>query len=79
MDKTTVKFRIIDANTRAHILCRSLWNIANIPMIVSKWAPEEEEEEEKEITMIPMWVTLKKRSKVDVFMEGIGIHCQCSW
>lgn len=59
VDKTTVKFWIKDANTRARILRRGMWNIANIPMIVSKWSPEEEEEEEVEIKTIPMWVTIK--------------------
>lgn len=45
VDKTIVKFRIKDANTRARILRHGMWNIANIPMVVLKWSPEEEEEE----------------------------------
>ena len=32
-------------------------------MIVSRWSPvEENDEEEQEIKVLPMWVTLKKRS-----------------
>ncbi|XP_022543140.2 uncharacterized protein LOC111198630 [Brassica napus] len=72
VDKTTVKFRIRDANTRARILRRGMWNIANIPMIVSKWSPEEEEEEEEEIKMIPMWVTLKNVPRRMFSWKGLG-------
>lgn len=72
VDKTTVKFRIKDANTRARILRRGMWNIANIPMVVSKWSPEEEEEEEKEITMMPMWVTLKNVPRRMFSWAGLG-------
>lgn len=34
-----VKFRIRDSSTRSRVLRRGMWNIANIPMIVSKWSP----------------------------------------
>lgn len=71
-DKTTIKFRIKGANTRARILRRSMWNIANIPMVVSKWSPEEEEEEEAEITMIPMWVTLRNIPRWMFSWKGLG-------
>lgn len=73
VDKTSVKFRIKDANTRARILRRGMWNIANIPMVVSKWSPEEEEEEEKEITMMPMWVILKNVPRKMFSWEGLGL------
>lgn len=72
VDKTTFKFRIKDANTRARTLRRGMCNIANIPMIVSKWSPEEEEEEEAEITMIPMWVTLKNVPRRMFSWKGLG-------
>lgn len=34
-----VKFRIRDSSTRSRVLRRGMWNIADIPMIVSKWTP----------------------------------------
>lgn len=71
VDSATVKFRIKDANTRARILRRGMWNIANIPMIVSKWAPVEEEEEVV-ITTIPMWVTIKNVLRRMFSWKGLG-------
>lgn len=58
VSETTVKFRIKNAQTRGRVLRRGMWNIADIPMIVSKWSPIIEEAE-PEITTIPMWVKLK--------------------
>ncbi|KAL0730732.1 hypothetical protein Bca4012_026826 [Brassica carinata] len=59
MNGTMIKFRIKDKATRERILRRGMWSIANIPMVVSKWAPIEEEEIEPEIKTIPMWITIK--------------------
>lgn len=36
-----------------------MWNIADIPMILTKWSPIKEDTQSK-IRYIPMWVTLKK-------------------
>lgn len=58
VNATTVKFRIKDKATRNRILRRGLWNIADIPMIVSKWTPIVEEAQ-PEMESIPMWVILK--------------------
>lgn len=71
VDSTTVKFRIKDANIRARTLRRGMWNIANIPMVVSKWSPEEEEEV-VEITTIPMWVVLKHVPRQMFSWKGLG-------
>lgn len=71
VDSTTFKFRIKDANTRARILRRGMWNIANIPMVVSKWSPAEEEEE-AEITAIPMWVVIKNVPRKIFSWKGLG-------
>lgn len=35
----TVKFRIKDEATRKRVLKRGMWNIANIPLVLSKWSP----------------------------------------
>ncbi|KAL0796235.1 hypothetical protein Bca101_067612 [Brassica carinata] len=69
VDSLTVKFRIKDANTRSRILRMGMWNIANIPMVVSKWALEEEEEE---IKVIPMWITMKNVPRQMFSWEGLG-------
>ncbi|KAF8052861.1 hypothetical protein N665_1497s0005 [Sinapis alba] len=60
VDDVTVKFRIKDARLRARVLRRGMWNIAGIPLIITKWSPIEEEKVEEEVKVIPMWVTLKK-------------------
>lgn len=71
VDSATVKFRIKDANTRTRILRRGMWNIANIPMVVSKWSPVEEEEA-MEITTIPMWVVIKNVPRRMFSWKGLG-------
>lgn len=58
VDSTTMKFSISDPLMRARILKRGMWNIGNIPLIVTKWTPEELEEK-PEVKSIPLWVHLK--------------------
>lgn len=58
VNKTTVKFRIKDKATRLRVLRRGMSNIADIPLIISKWSPIAKQEE-PEIKTIPMWITLK--------------------
>lgn len=36
-----------------------MWNIAHIPMIISKWSPIEEEGQDEEVRIMPMWITMK--------------------
>lgn len=38
---------------------RGMWNIAGVPMVVSKWTPRTEKEKQEEES-IPMWVRLKR-------------------
>ncbi|KAF8046516.1 hypothetical protein N665_3652s0004 [Sinapis alba] len=49
VNEVTVKFWIKDSATRKRLLKRGMWNIANVPRILSKWSPIEEENEEEEI------------------------------
>ncbi|KAG7564122.1 Reverse transcriptase zinc-binding domain [Arabidopsis suecica] len=58
VNATTMKFRIKDEQTRGRVLRRGMWNIADIPTVVSKWS-HVVEQEEQEIKTIPLWVTLK--------------------
>lgn len=57
VNETTVKFHIRNEGMRQRILNRGLWNITDIPMIVSKWTPFTEEAHPA-MKSIPLWVTL---------------------
>lgn len=58
IDETTMKFKVMDPGMRARILKRGMWSIGNIPMVITKWIPDEMKEK-PEITAIPLWVHLK--------------------
>lgn len=50
-----------------------MWNIADIPLVVTKWAPESEKEEaEPEIQTIPMWITIKNVPHKMFSWKGLG-------
>ncbi|KAF8047908.1 hypothetical protein N665_2771s0001 [Sinapis alba] len=58
VNATTMKFRISDPVIRNRILRRGMWNLAEVPVVMKKWAPfVEKKEAEKE--SIPMWVHMK--------------------
>lgn len=57
VNSTTIKFRIQDNSVPERILRRGMWNIADVPMIVSKWSPVEEEMQ-PECKSIPMWIKI---------------------
>lgn len=57
VNATTVKFRIRSEGMRHRVLNRGMWNIMDIPMIVSKWTPFAAETQPA-MKSIPMWVTL---------------------
>lgn len=42
MDATTVRIRITDEKIRSKVVRRRMWNITGVPMVVSKWSPEED-------------------------------------
>lgn len=58
VNEKMIKFRIKDAATRSRVLRRGMWNIADIPMLVSKWTPIIEEAQPA-ISTMPLWVTIK--------------------
>lgn len=58
VNETTVKFRIRNASARLRALRRGMWNICEIPMVVSKWTPFVEEAQPA-IRSMPMWVKIK--------------------
>lgn len=73
VNEKVVKFWITDQQTRSRILRRGVWNIAGIPMILSKWAPlEEKKEDEEEVKIVPMWVTMKNVPSTMFSWKGLG-------
>ncbi|KAL1225408.1 hypothetical protein V5N11_009061 [Cardamine amara subsp. amara] len=58
INSTTMKFRICNPVTRNRVLRRSMWNLAEIPMVMSKWSPFREESS-LEFKTVPLWVHLK--------------------
>lgn len=72
VNEVTVKFRIKDEATRKRVLRRGMWNIVNIPLVLSKWSPKDEEEEEEEITTIPMWIVMKNVPRRMFSWKGLG-------
>ena len=58
VNATTMRFRVSNLKAREKILKRGMWNIAGVPMIVTKWTPRTEEEKQEE-EAVPMWVHLR--------------------
>ncbi|KAL0671235.1 hypothetical protein Bca4012_033939 [Brassica carinata] len=58
VNTTTMKFRIPNQVDRKRILRRGMWNLAGIPVILTKWSPVIEKEKPP-VQSIPMWVHVK--------------------
>ncbi|KAF8090070.1 hypothetical protein N665_0489s0010 [Sinapis alba] len=58
VNTTTMKFRIMNSSVRNRILRRGMWNMAGIPVVMTKWSPVVEKQK-PEAQSIPMWVHLK--------------------
>ncbi|KAG2312094.1 hypothetical protein Bca52824_023651 [Brassica carinata] len=67
----TVKFWISDAKVRARVLRQGIWNIKNIPMIVSKWSPIVEDVH-TELKTIHFWVVLKNVPRTMFSWNGLS-------
>lgn len=67
VNATTMRFRVSSPRAREKILRRGMWNIAGVPMVVTKWTPRTEEEKQEE-EALPMWVHL----------QGVPLHMY-SW
>lgn len=59
IDSKTMRFRIANPKVRERILKRGMWNIADVPLVVSKWTPIREEADPEDVS-IPLWVHLTK-------------------
>lgn len=71
VNSTTLRFRVRDQYVRARILRRGMWNIADVPMVVSKWSPNTEKDQPEEKS-IPLWVYLKKVPMNMYSWEGLS-------
>lgn len=71
INSNTMKFRVTNSDARARIIRRCMWNLAGIPVVMSKWTPfiEEDQPEEKSI---PLWVHLKNVPTSMVSWEGLS-------
>lgn len=54
-----MKFRITNPVMRQRILRREMWNLAGVPVVMSKWMPFAEEIQQ-ETKSVPLWVHLRK-------------------
>lgn len=71
VNATTIKFKIRDSSVRACVLFRGMWNIADVPMIVSKWSPIPEEQQ-PDLKSISMWVIIKNIPHKLFSRKGLG-------
>lgn len=58
VNATTMKFRICDAALHKRVLRRGMWNLAQVPVVLSKW-PTFPEETQQEAKAISMWIYMK--------------------
>jgi len=57
VNDSTIKFRIRNEAMRRRALNRGMWNIMDLPMVVSKWSPFAEETQPA-MKSIQLWITL---------------------
>lgn len=55
VDDRTMRIRITNEKIRDKVVRRGMWNIAGVPMVVSKWSLVEDD---STATLLPLWVHL---------------------
>lgn len=58
VNETMMKFRILNAADKGRVLRRGMWNIAGVPVVLTKWSPVIEKEKPP-AQSIPLWVHIK--------------------
>nr|XP_018439216.1 PREDICTED: uncharacterized protein LOC108811635 [Raphanus sativus] len=58
VNETMMKFRILNNADKNRVLRRGMWNIAGVPVVLTKWSPVIEKEKPP-TQSIPMWVHIK--------------------
>lgn len=69
VDSTTMRVRITNKMVRERVVRRGMWNIACVPMVVSKWDPNEDESQAK---LLPLWVHLTNVPMSMYSWEGLS-------
>lgn len=71
INSNTMKFKIPNQGIRNKITRRGMWNLAGVPVVMSKWTPfiEDDQPEEKSI---PLWVHLKNVPTNMVSWKGLS-------
>lgn len=59
VNSTTMKFRILNQADKSRILRRGMWNLAGVPVVMTKWSPVVEKEKPP-TQSIPMWVHVNR-------------------
>lgn len=72
VNPTMMRFKVSSQKAREKILRRGMWNIAGVPMVVTKWTPRAEDEKQEE-EAIPMWVHLEKVPLHMYSWEGLSL------
>ena len=69
VDSTTMRVRITNSRVRDKVVRRGMWNIAGVPMVVSKWSPDENL---SKANLIPFWVHLTNFPMSMYLWEGFS-------
>lgn len=69
MDEKTMRIRITNDKIRDKVVRRGMWNIAGVPMVVTKWSPDVEDLYE---SLIPLWVHLTNVPMSMYSWEGLS-------
>lgn len=65
-----MRFGVTNPHVRQRILKRGMWNIADVPLVVSKWSPITEESTPE--ATVPLWVHLKNVPMNMFSWEGLS-------
>ncbi|KAG2273347.1 hypothetical protein Bca52824_067902 [Brassica carinata] len=69
VNPTMMKFRIFNQADRNRILRRGMWNLAGVPVVMTKWSPVTEKEKPP-AQSIPMWLIpeiLVKKTNIQIY------------
>ena len=69
VDSTTMRIRISNSMVRERIVRRGMWNIAGVPMVVTKRSPKDDDSTSK---LLPLWVHLTKVPMSVYSWEGLS-------
>ena len=69
MNEKTMRIRIPSEKIREKVIRRGMWNIAGVPMVVSKWSPDVDD---SNVNLIPLWVHLTKVPMSMYSWEGLS-------